>query len=66
MIIKEVVNRNLNKKNLLEAFDILLNDQSFRNKQILEIRKYLPEIQSKTNPYDVCEKRITEIISTTT
>ena len=66
MIIKEVVNRNLNKKNLLEAFDTLFNNQSFRDKQILEIRKYLPEIQSKTNPYDVCEKRINEIISTTT
>jgi lipid-A-disaccharide synthase len=66
MIIKEVVNRNLNKKNLLESFDILLNDQSFRDNQILEIRKYLPEIQGKTNPYDVCEKRINEIISTTT
>jgi lipid-A-disaccharide synthase len=66
MIIKEVVNRNLNKKNLLEAFDILLNDQNFRDKQISEIRKYLPEIQSATNPYDVCEKRITEIISITT
>ena len=66
MIIKEVVNRNLNKKNLLESFDILLNDQSFRDKQILEIQKYLPEIQSKANPYDVCEKRINEIISTTT
>ena len=66
MIIKEVVNRNLNKKKLLEAFDILLNDQNFRNKQILEVQKYLPEIQSKINPYDICEKRITEIISTTT
>jgi lipid-A-disaccharide synthase len=65
MIIKEVVNKNLNKKNLLEAFDILLNDQNFRDKQILEIQKYLPEIQSKINPYDVCEKRIIEIISTT-
>ena len=65
MIIKEVVNKNLNKKNLLEAFDILFNDQNFRDKQILEIQKYLPEIQSKTNPYDVCEKRITEIISIT-
>ena len=66
MIIKEVVNRNLNKKNLLEAFDILLNDQNFRDKQISEIRKYLPEIQSATNPYDICEKRITDIISITT
>jgi len=66
MIIKEVVNRNLNKKNLLEAFDILLHDQNFRDKQISEIQKYLPEIQSATNPYDICEKRITEIISITT
>ena len=66
MIIKEVVNRNLNKKSLLEAFDILLNDQNFRDKQISEVRKYLPEMQSKHNPYDICEKRITEIISTTT
>ena len=66
MIIKEVVNKNLNKKNLLEAFDTLLNDANFRDKQILDIQKYLPEIESKTNPYDICEKRITEIISTTT
>ena len=29
-------------------------------------KKYLPEIQSKVNPYDICEKRISEIISTTT
>jgi lipid-A-disaccharide synthase len=65
MIIKEVVNKNLSKKNLLEAFDILLNDQNFRDKQILEVRKYLPEIQDKNNPYEICEKRITEIISTT-
>ena len=66
MIIKEIINRDLNKENLLEAFSILLNSQDFRDKQILQIRKYLPEIQSKTNPYDICEKRITEIISTTT
>ena len=66
MIIKEVININLNKKNLLEAFDILLNDQNFRDKQILDIQKYLPEIQSDTNPYEICEKRIIEIISTTT
>ena len=66
MIIKEVVNRDLNKENLLNAFDTLLNDKNFRDKQILDVQKYLPEIQSKTNPYDICEERITEIISTTT
>ena len=66
MIIKEVVNRKLNKENLLHAFNNLLNDQNFRDQQISEIRKYLPEIQSRSNPYDICEKRINEIISTTT
>ena len=66
MIIKEVVNRNLNKTALLKAFDILLNDQDFRDRQILEVQKYLPEIQSKNNPYDICEKRIIEIISKAT
>ena len=66
MIIKEVVNKNLHKRSLLEAFDILLNDQNFRDKQILEVQKYLPEIQSNNSPYNICEKRIIEIISTTT
>ncbi len=66
MIIKEIVNRNLNKKSLLDAFDILLYDQNFRDQQILEVQKYLPELQGKDNPFDICERRITEIISITT
>ena len=43
-----------------------VNDQNFRDQQILKVKEYLPEIQNKINPYDICEKRITEIISTTT
>ena len=66
MIIKEVVNKDLNKKNLLTAFDTLLNDKKFRDNQIFLVQKSLSQIQSPTNPYDICEKRITEIISTTT
>ena len=66
MIIKEVVNKDLNKKNLLKAFDILLNDKNFRNKQISEVKNSLFEIQNSNNPYDICEKRITQIISTAT
>ena len=65
MIIKEVVNRDLNKKNLLKAFDKLLNDNNFRDTQIYNIKKSLPEIQSFNNPYEICEKRINKIISTT-
>ena len=63
MIIKEVVNKELNKKNLLKAFDCLLHDKSFRDNQISEVRKSLYEIQTLNDPYDICEKRIIEIIS---
>ena len=65
MIIKEVVNKNLNKKNLLRAFVTLLENKKFRNKQISEVKKSLVEIQNIHNPYEICEKRINEIISTT-
>ncbi len=66
MIIKEVVNKQLTKKNLLIAFDILLNDKEFRDIQIYNVKKSLSEIQSFDNPYDICEKRINQIISTAT
>ena len=65
MIIKEVVNKELNNKNLLKSFDLLLNNKNFRDKQILDVKKSLFEIENFNNPYDVCEKRIVEIISTT-
>ena len=65
MIIKEIVNRELNKKNLLKSFELLLNNKNFRDKQISDVKKSLFEIQQFNNPYDICEKRIIEIISTT-
>ena len=52
--------------NLLKAFDTLLNNKKFRDNQIFLVKNSLSEIQSITNPYDICEKRINEIISTTT
>ena len=63
MIIKEVVNNKLNNKNLIEAFEVLLSSKDFRDQQILEVKKCLFDIQSSNNPYDICEKRIIEIIS---
>ena len=65
MIIKEIVNKDLTKKNLLNAFEILLNDKKFRDIQIKEVNKSLAQIDSFENPYNVCEKRIIDIISTT-
>ena len=65
MIIKEVVNKDLNSVNLLAAFKLLLNNQNFRDKQILEVKNSLFQIENSKNPYDICEQRIIDIISTT-
>ena len=63
MIITEVVNNKLNKKNLLFAFNKLISDQSFRDNQIKNVKESISEIDSLSNPYEICEKRITDIIS---
>ena len=63
MIITEVVNNNLNRNNLLKAFNQLIHDKSFREKQISDVKKSIVEIDSNSNPYEVCEERIIKIIS---
>ena len=65
MIIKEVINQDLSKDNLLSAFNTLLNDKKFRDDQIINVKKNLSEFDTSLNPYDVSVKRIKEIISTT-
>ena len=66
MIIEEVVNRKLNKNNLLISFKKLINDQKFRDTQIFNVKKNLQEIDSFSDPYEICEQRIKEIISKAT
>ena len=63
MIITEVVNNKLNKKNLLIAFNQLIFDKSFREKQIKNVEKSIIDIDSFSNPYEICEKRVIDIIS---
>ena len=63
MIITEVVNNKLNKKNLIFAFNKLISDQSFRDNQIKNVKESIFEIDSLSNPYEICEKRVTDIIS---
>ena len=63
MIITEVVNNKLNKKNLLFAFNKLISDQFFRDDQIKNVKKFITEIDSLSDPYEICEKRVTDIIS---
>ena len=63
MIITEVVNNNLNKNNLLKAFNQIIHDKSFRENQISDVKKSIVEIDSNSNPYEICEERIIKIIS---
>tara|TARA_Y100001970_G_C14227465_1_gene856544 strand:+ start:1806 stop:2981 length:1176 start_codon:yes stop_codon:yes gene_type:complete len=63
MIIEELVNTDLTIDNLLKSFDKLYFDKEFRFNQIKNIKNSLKEIDNNQNPYDICYKRISEIIS---
>ena len=62
MIIPEITNSNLNKKNLLNAFLNLSNSNENQNVQINEINNYLNEIVKDYSPYDVSVDRIKRLI----
>ena len=62
MIIPEITNSNLNKKNLLNAFLNLSNSNENQNVQINEINNYLNEIVKDYSPYDVSADRIKRLI----
>jgi len=62
MIIPEITNSNLNKKNLLNAFLTLCNSNENQNLQITEINNYLNEIVKDYSPYDVSADRIKRLI----
>ncbi len=62
MIIPEIVNSKLNKFNLIDSFELLLNDKKFRDDQLYNINKNLPKIQSNKSPYEISVKRIMSLI----
>ena len=62
MIIPEITNSDLNKKNLLNAFLNLFNSNENQNVQINEINNYLNEIVKDYSPYDVSADRIKKLI----
>ena len=62
MIIPEIINSNLTKKNLVNSFDKLLNDKNFRDKQINKVNYYLSNIESNQSPFDISAKRIMSLI----
>ena len=63
MIIDELVNFKLNKKDLLIKFINLLHTKELRDYQILQIDKNLSYFENSIDPYKKCEERIDEIIS---
>ena len=63
MIIPEVVNSNLNERNLLNSFLNLFNNKKNQENQINLINIYLKEIVKEFSPYDVSVDRINKLIS---
>ncbi len=63
MIIPEVINSNLNKKNLLSNFLNLFNSKNNQENQINLINIYLKEIVNDFSPYDVSVKRIIKLLN---
>ena len=63
MIIPEVVNSNLNERNLLNSFLNLLNNKKNQENQIKLINIYIKEIVKEFSPYDVSVDRINKLIS---
>ncbi len=63
MIIPEVINSNLNKKNILSSFSNLLNSKKNQSEQINSINKYLGEIVRENSPYKLSVDRINELIN---
>ena len=63
MIIDEVVNFKLNKRNLLNSFKLLLFNKKYRENQVKEVKQNLSLFETKEQPFKVMQKRIKEIIS---
>ncbi len=62
IIIPEVINSDLTTKNLIIEFKKLVDDSSYRNKQIDEVNKCLKYFESDSSPFDLSVKRILSII----
>jgi Lipid A disaccharide synthetase len=62
IIIPEVVNSNLSKKNLIHLFEKLLKDENYRNNQIKNVNNHITEFESKESPFDISAKRIMDLL----
>ena len=62
MIIPELVNFNLTKKKFINEFKLLINNNKRNNEQLIQIQDNIKLFENNKSPYDVCVKRIMELI----
>ena len=62
MIIPEVVNYQLTKKNLIFEFEKLLNNENYRMSQINNINIYMSKLEPNQSPYEISANRILSLI----
>ncbi len=62
IIIPELVNSNLTEKKLLNLFEKLLINKTYREEQINNVNNKLHLIESKYSPYEISAKRISNLL----
>ena len=62
IIIPELINSNLTKKNLIYEFENIINNKDYRDNQIREVNNCMRSIESDSSPYDISVKRISSLL----
>ena len=62
MIIQELINFKLNKKNFINEFQNLLSNKSMHTFQLSNIKEYLKVFENDEPPYDICVNRIKKLL----
>ena len=62
MIIPELTNFNLTKKKFTNEFELLINNEKRNHEQLFQIQDHIKYFENNQSPYDLCVKRIMELI----
>ena len=62
MIIPELTNFNLTKKKFTNEFELLINNEKRNHEQLFQIQDHIKYFENNQSPYDLCVKRIIELI----
>ena len=58
----KVIFSNLTKKKFTNEFDLLINNKKRNHEQLFQIQDHIKYFQNNQSPYDLCVKRINELI----